>query len=203
MINLISEKTFDQERALYNLKNAEVLNCKFQGPADGESVLKECKQISVSGCSFSLRYPCLLYTSIFDSLINQFNTYKGIYLEVEKADESVINTIRRINFYKSLGAKKLDINYFYPNKDGCIELDLYFLPFCKAELPLKEVSFRVIKDVFNAVSYTHLLKASRYVLALGFNDISLKISSRVFIGAASGLFSKLILRSTKPNTFFL
>lgn len=88
---------------------------------------------------------------IFDSLINQFNTYKGIYLEVEKADESVINTIRRIKFYKSLGAKKLDINYFYPNKDGCIDLDLYFLPFCKAELPLKEVSFRVIKDVFNAL----------------------------------------------------
>ena len=57
MNKIISDKIFDEERALYNLKNAEVVNCKFQGAADGESVLKECRKIVVSGCSFSLRYP--------------------------------------------------------------------------------------------------------------------------------------------------
>lgn len=54
---LISEKTYDEERALYNLCGATVQNCKFQGPADGESALKECRKINLENCSFSLRYP--------------------------------------------------------------------------------------------------------------------------------------------------
>lgn len=53
----IRDKIFDEERSLYNLKDTEVLNCKFEGPADGESVLKECRNIDVKNCSFSLRYP--------------------------------------------------------------------------------------------------------------------------------------------------
>ena len=57
MKNQISNQTFDEERSLYNIKDTEVLNCKFEGPADGESVLKECRNFSVNKCSFSLRYP--------------------------------------------------------------------------------------------------------------------------------------------------
>ena len=53
----IANKTFDQERSLYHLQNASVSNCTFAGPADGESVLKECRHIAVDGCRFSLRYP--------------------------------------------------------------------------------------------------------------------------------------------------
>ena len=55
--NKIENKVFDQERALYNLKNSEVINCTFAGEADGESVLKETRNISVKNCNFSLRYP--------------------------------------------------------------------------------------------------------------------------------------------------
>lgn len=57
MKHLISNQTFDKERSLYNIKDTEVLNCKFEGPADGESVLKECRNFFVNKCSFSLRYP--------------------------------------------------------------------------------------------------------------------------------------------------
>ncbi|MBS4759237.1 MAG: DUF3737 family protein [Clostridium sp.] len=57
MNKIIADKIYDEERALYNLKNAEIVNCKFEGPSDGESVLKECRKIVVSDCSFSLRYP--------------------------------------------------------------------------------------------------------------------------------------------------
>ncbi|MCD8377802.1 MAG: DUF3737 family protein [Candidatus Gastranaerophilales bacterium] len=53
----ITNQTFDEERALYNLNNTDIINCTFAGEADGESVLKECKSINVHGCSFSLRYP--------------------------------------------------------------------------------------------------------------------------------------------------
>ncbi|MBQ8288199.1 MAG: DUF3737 family protein [Clostridia bacterium] len=50
-------QTFDEERALYNLTHGDVENCTFAGPADGESVLKEARDVRVKDCTFSLRYP--------------------------------------------------------------------------------------------------------------------------------------------------
>ena len=53
----IESVQFDEERALYNLRNTHVCDCIFAGPADGESVLKEARDVTVENCSFSLRYP--------------------------------------------------------------------------------------------------------------------------------------------------
>lgn len=57
MREIIENKQFDEERSLYNAQHADVINCVFAGPADGESVLKEARDIRLSGCGFSLRYP--------------------------------------------------------------------------------------------------------------------------------------------------
>lgn len=56
-VTTVKNQTFDKERALYNINNAEVINCTFAGPADGESALKECSEFNVEGCTFCLRYP--------------------------------------------------------------------------------------------------------------------------------------------------
>ena len=48
---------FDAERSLYNLQKADVIDCVFAGPTDGESVLKEARDIKLENCTFSLRYP--------------------------------------------------------------------------------------------------------------------------------------------------
>ena len=53
----IENEQFDKERALYNLTNATVMDCIFAGPADGESALKEARDVVLDNCSFSLRYP--------------------------------------------------------------------------------------------------------------------------------------------------
>lgn len=53
----IKNKTFDEERALYHLMDSDVVDCTFAGPKDGESALKESRNINVKQCSFSLRYP--------------------------------------------------------------------------------------------------------------------------------------------------
>ena len=50
-------QTFDEERALYGIKNALVKNCSFDGPADGESALKEASDFEVKDCYMNLRYP--------------------------------------------------------------------------------------------------------------------------------------------------
>ena len=53
----ITGRQFDEERALYYLQHTDVADCIFAGPADGESVLKEARDIGVINCCFSLRYP--------------------------------------------------------------------------------------------------------------------------------------------------
>ncbi len=53
----INNKTFDEERALYNSDEIMLENCTFAGTADGESALKESKNVTVKNCRFELRYP--------------------------------------------------------------------------------------------------------------------------------------------------
>lgn len=55
--NEFKNLTFDEERALYGIKDARVEGCKFDGPVDGESALKECADLEVVDCDFRLRYP--------------------------------------------------------------------------------------------------------------------------------------------------
>ncbi len=53
----IKNQTFDAERALYGSVGVVAENCRFDGPADGESAFKECRNITAQGCYFNLRYP--------------------------------------------------------------------------------------------------------------------------------------------------
>jgi len=53
----IENNTYDEERALYFSQECDIKSCVFAGPADGESVLKESRDITLQDCSFSLRYP--------------------------------------------------------------------------------------------------------------------------------------------------
>ena len=56
-MELIQHRTMDEERALYHLTDGVVEHCTFAGPADGESALKEARNVTVRHCAFSLRYP--------------------------------------------------------------------------------------------------------------------------------------------------
>lgn len=53
----MKDQTFDMERALYGSRGITLEDCAFDGPADGESALKESRDIHVSNCFFNLRYP--------------------------------------------------------------------------------------------------------------------------------------------------
>lgn len=54
---IIENNTYDEERALYGIHDATVRNCRFTGPKDGESFLKETQNIDVQNCFMDLRYP--------------------------------------------------------------------------------------------------------------------------------------------------
>ena len=53
----IQDQQLDEERTLYGLRHATLSNVTFAGPADGESALKESREIRVKDCFFNLRYP--------------------------------------------------------------------------------------------------------------------------------------------------
>lgn len=50
-------KSFDEERALYGSSGVVLKGCRFDGPADGESALKESSRIEVYDTLCNLRYP--------------------------------------------------------------------------------------------------------------------------------------------------
>ena len=56
-MKVIENKTFDMERALYGSQSITVKHCTFDGPADGESALKESRDVQAEDCFFNLRYP--------------------------------------------------------------------------------------------------------------------------------------------------
>ena len=53
----IENQEYDQERALYDSRGVIARNCRFDGPADGESAFKESSDIVAEHCYFNLRYP--------------------------------------------------------------------------------------------------------------------------------------------------
>ena len=56
-MSMIENQSFDMERALYGSKHLSLKNCAFDGPADGESALKESSDIQIDHVFCNLRYP--------------------------------------------------------------------------------------------------------------------------------------------------
>ena len=72
-MKLIENQTLDQERALYGVQDVTLRNIRFDGPADGESALKECSDVVAENTFFNLRYPCWHdhYLTIRDSELTE------------------------------------------------------------------------------------------------------------------------------------
>ncbi len=56
MKNVFQKEIYSEERALYGINGALVKDCKFVSEV-GESPLKECRNVNVEKCAFSMRYP--------------------------------------------------------------------------------------------------------------------------------------------------
>lgn len=70
---IYKNKQYEAERALYNIKNCDVIDCNFEGPEDGESPLKECKNVNITSCMLNLRYPFWHndYSTITDCIMKE------------------------------------------------------------------------------------------------------------------------------------
>lgn len=60
-------------------------------------------------------------------ILERYSELRGVLLEVEKPNPQEANTLRRIKFYKNMGAYKVDMKYYLPDGDGSVPMDLYFI----------------------------------------------------------------------------
>jgi len=107
----IIDQEFDEERALYHLQHTDVVNCVFAGPADGESVLKEARDIGLGKCKFSLRYP-LWHVEGFhmaDSYMDEKTRAAIWYAREAEITDSTLEGIKAVRECRNIYIKKSHI----------------------------------------------------------------------------------------------
>ncbi len=93
-------------------------------------------------CAYDARTGCVLldYLAVFknlhsqgcggrilDAVMARYPHAKALIIETEKEDPSRPDTLRRVNFYRNKGARKLNFGTVLPHASGTVEMDLYAL----------------------------------------------------------------------------
>lgn len=156
----ISDQTFDEERALYHLHAPHVLRCRFDGPTDGESALKECTDVRAEQCFFNLRYPfwhCKGVT-LSDSEMTDLCRAALWYCENVRMTDNRINGVKALRECKGVSIDRCSITSTEFGWSVCdlelnsstVEGEYLFLraeDLCMTELTLKgKYSFQYIKN---------------------------------------------------------
>ena len=111
MRTVIKDQCFDEERSLYALNHGDVLDCVFAGPADGESVLKEARDVALERCDFSLRYP-LWHVRGFklkDCKMDELTRAAIWYAEGGEIRDSILGGIKAVRECKDISIKGTEI----------------------------------------------------------------------------------------------
>lgn len=146
----IKDKQFDEERALYHLTEADVKDCVFAGPADGESVLKEARDIHVQDCSFSLRYP-LWHVKGFtlkNASMDELTRAAIWYAEDGEIADCTLGGIKAVRECKNISLKNCKVNSpeFGWKSQGIrledTEITSEYLLFDSADVRLKQVKMK-------------------------------------------------------------
>lgn len=109
---IYENKIYDEERALYDIETSTVRNCTFAGPADGESALKECRNIKVESCLFELRYPFWHVSGAEIWNVTMTDTCRAAlwYDEHIGIEESKLHGIKALRECKNVTLSRCDID---------------------------------------------------------------------------------------------
>ena len=105
-------QNYDEERALYGVEDAEIINCTFAGEADGESALKECRSIKVDSCLFELRYPFWHVSGAEISNITMTETCRAAlwYDDQINIEKSTLHGIKALRECKNVTLSECDVD---------------------------------------------------------------------------------------------
>jgi len=109
---ILQNKTFDQERALYGTESITLENCRFEGAADGESALKESRDVTAKNCVFALRYPFWHTEKIFLSCIRMEETCRAAlwYCKDVTVKDSVLHGVKALRECADIRLAECDIS---------------------------------------------------------------------------------------------
>lgn len=145
---LIQNAQFDTERALYNLEKAKVESCVFAGPNDGESALKEARDITVENCNFALRYP-LWHNHNFvvkNCVLNDLSRAPLWYDHDGLLEDCTIEAVKAVRECLNIKLKHCILNSEeFGWKSSAIELEDCILNAVYCMLDSKNVSLRRVK----------------------------------------------------------
>jgi len=109
---IIENQSFPMERAFYNASNIILNKCSFEGEEDGESALKETRNIKVNDCDFRLRYP--FWHVIEGEMTNTrlYDTCRAAlwYVDTFSIDKSVLGGIKALRECKNIKIVESEIN---------------------------------------------------------------------------------------------
>lgn len=105
-------QNYDEERALYGIEDAEIINCTFAGETDGESALKECRRIKVESCLFELRYPFWHVSGAEISNITMTETCRAAlwYDDHINIEKSTLHGIKALRECKNVTLSECDVD---------------------------------------------------------------------------------------------
>lgn len=146
-------KTFEQYKKLCEKEEYVIYNAIENGEQVGYIIIvenKELKYIWIDYLAVLKKFHSQGYGhKILAQLKEIYSNYNGCFLEVEKADTEIPNTIRRVNFYESQGAIKQPVDYYYPDYKVALPMDLYYFPYQQIS-PIANI-LNEIKFVFNVL----------------------------------------------------
>ena len=149
-MKIIEDQTFDMERALYGSDGVRVRNCSFDGPADGESALKEGQNIEAEHCFFNLRYPFWhdRGLKITDSEMTELCRAALWYSEHVEITNSRLHGIKALRESSDVQIRNCDIispEFGWSVRGICMEdttaVSEYFM-MCSENLTFKGVNFK-------------------------------------------------------------
>lgn len=112
MDKIIEKTSFDEERALYGSENLKLKEVAFEGAADGESALKESKNIEAVACDFKLRYPLWHDDCVILDKCNMSETCRAAlwYSTRVMIKESRLGGIKAVRECRRVSVDKCEIN---------------------------------------------------------------------------------------------
>ena len=110
-MKIIENMVFGEERALYNSNGIILKNCSFDGQEDGESALKESRNIEIDKCFFNLRYPLWhdIGVKITDSKMTESCRASLWYSSGIEIENSALHGIKALRECFDISIKNCDI----------------------------------------------------------------------------------------------
>lgn len=90
-------------------------------------------------------------SKFFEKMGSFYDSYIGMFLEVEIPEEANENQMRRISFYERMGAVRVNLKYYLPNEFGGLEMYLYYKSCNSNSFPEAEVIISTIESAYEFI----------------------------------------------------